>query len=49
MREHAPRKRAFNILSDVAEIAKIPGEVVDDHRDHGDAARRIDQRQARGG
>ena len=47
--EDAPAELVLDVGGDVAEIAKVPGEMVDDHREDGDAARRIDEWQTRGG
>ena len=47
MGEDTPAESTFDIRRDVAEIAKVPAKMIDDHRQDGDAARRIDERQAR--
>ncbi len=48
-REEPPAEVVLHVGGQEAEIAQVPGEVIDDHRRDGGAARRVDQRQARRG
>ena len=45
-REHPPAEAAGDVGGDEAEEAQVPREMVDDHRQDRDAARRVDERQA---